>query len=69
MLRMNTSNLKYSNLLVTKSPWVPTVHIHVLMQICFLSESLLAVRESAFERSFMSVNSKVIEKVMPFPEK
>jgi hypothetical protein len=56
-------------LLVTKSPWVPTVHIHVLMQICFLSESLLAVRESAFERSFMSVNSKVIEKVMPFPEK
>jgi hypothetical protein len=41
----------------------------VLIQIGFLSEALVASRLSTVKRPFSSVDSEMVEKVMPFPEK
>lgn len=44
------------------------MHAHVLVKVCFLGESLPTVFVVAFERSFPSVRSQVIEKVVPLAE-
>ena len=44
------------------------MHAHVLVKVCFLGESLPTVFVVAFERSFPSVRSQVVEKVVPLAE-
>jgi hypothetical protein len=42
--------------------------LHMLVQVCLLSESVVALREIALVRSLLGVDSQMVEEVVPFPE-
>ena len=49
-------------------PLALLVYCYVFVQVGFLRERLAAVGFGANKGSFASMNTKVVEKVMPFPE-
>lgn len=53
---------------LTGEPLLALMDFHMLVQVRFLSESVVAVWERALVRSLLGVDSQVVEEVVPFSE-
>lgn len=53
---------------LTSEPLLSLMDFHMLVKVCLLSEGVSAICETAFVWSLLSVDSQMVEEVVPFPE-